>query len=132
MRPGWQATVPSQPILPVASAQPETTSASLLTLVTAAGASPTAGHRGPSLGHLIAQVVRAAPHRGRVASTDQLDQADTVKGPQLPDEPAGGGTLQQRLGELGVREPGRGAARSRRAWAVPVLVVPQGGEGQLA
>ena len=45
---------------------------SLLTLATAAGASPTAGHRWASLAHLIAHTLSAAPHRGGAASADRL------------------------------------------------------------
>ena len=56
-------------------------------------------------------------------------QPDALQGPQLPDEPVGGGAFQQGLldtGELGVGQPGRRAARSTAAKPIGATRLPSG------
>jgi hypothetical protein len=57
------------------------------------------------------------------------DQRDAVQGPQLPDEPIGGGTFQQSLldgGELLIRQAWRRAAGSAAAQRLGTALLPAG------
>jgi hypothetical protein len=73
---------------------------------------------------------RPHPARMMVDSGEALDhRGGPVQGPQLPDEPVRGRAVQQGLldlGELGIRQPGRRAARAAAVQALGAALLPAG------